>query len=174
MDGAHRRLTLCIVRPALAPLDGRRRFTLRLLGLAGCWAAAGGCDHSNSGPAHPAPEAYEHPSDFGGAWRGEVDGIAGQLRIDHLGHGRYYANFRGATRPERYILSLTQLRAAMGEGETSPSNVCSFTWQDGRGAVGSGWLLINREDTTITGTFGRGGSMSGMGVWTFVRADVTP
>ncbi|MGH1347139.1 MAG: hypothetical protein ACRBN8_36595 [Nannocystales bacterium] len=161
-----------MVRPALAPLEGRRRFGLRLLGLAGCWAAAEGCDHAGSEPPHPPPEAYEKPSDFAGAWRGEVDGIAGQLRIDQLGQGRYYANFRGRKRPERYILSLTQSRAEMGEGETAPSNVCSFTWQDGRGAVGSGWLLINREDTTITGTFGRGGSMSGMGVWTFVRAGV--
>jgi len=143
---------------------------MRLLGL-GCWAVAG-CDPAGNEPPHPPPEAYESPSDFAGKWRGEVDGIAGQLRIDRLSEGRYYANFRGRERPERYILSMTQTRAEMGEGDMVLANVCSFTWQDGRGAVGTGWLVINREDTTITGTFGRGGSMSGMGVWTFVRAGV--
>ncbi len=145
---------------------------MRLLGL-GCWAVLG-CDPSSTEPPHPPPEVYEQPSNFSGRWRGEVDGIAGTLSIDRLAEGRYYANFRSKERPERYILSMVQTRAPMGDDsapEEALANVCSFTWQDGRGAVGAGWLLINREDTTITGTFGRGGAMSGMGVWTFVRAD---
>ena len=146
---------------------------MRVLGLGlALGSAAVGCDPGNNEPPHPPPEVYEQPSDFSGSWRGEVDGIAGTLRIDRLGEGRYYANFRGADRPERYILSMTQSRAEVSEGETALANISSFTWQDGRGAVGSGWMLINRENTTITGTFGRGGAMSGMGVWTFVRADV--
>ncbi len=160
-----------MVRPGLAPHEGRRRFALRLLPLAG-FAAVVGCLGANSEPPHPPPEAYEVPSDFSGGWRGEVDGIAGTLRIERLGEGRYYANFRGKDRPERYILSMTQKRADLGSGATALANVCTFTWQDGRGAVGSGWLLINREDTALTGTYGRGGSMSGMGVYTFVRDGV--
>ena len=163
------------MRPALAPFLGRRRFAAHLLRLGlrlGLGWAAVGCDPGNNEPPHPPPEVYEAPSDFSGAWRGEVDGIAGSLRIDRLGEGRYYANFRGKDRPERYILSMTQTRAEVADGETALANVASFTWQDGRGAVGTGWMLINRENTTITGTFGRGGAMSGMGVWTFVRDDV--
>jgi len=135
-----------------------------LLGLSGAVAA---CDPGSNEPPHPPPEVYDQPIDFSGQWGGEVDGVTGQLRVDRLSDGRYYANFRGTSRPERYILSMTQERA-----DDQLANVCSFTWQDGRGAVGAGWLLINREDTTLTGTFGRGGSMSGMGVWTFVRAGV--
>lgn len=131
-----------------------------------------GCDPANDEPPHPPPEVYEDPSDFSGKWRGEVDGVGGTLRIDRLGEGRYYANFRGETRPDRYILSMTQTRAEVADGDSELANIASFTWQDGRGAVGGGWMLINRENTTITGTFGRGGAMSGMGVWTFVRGDV--
>ncbi len=164
-------VSLCMVRPALALHEGRRRFALRLFALAGSVAAAG-CVGPGDEPPHPPPEAYEEPSDFSGGWQGEVDGIAGTLRIERLGEGRYYANFRGKDRPERYILSMTQKRADLEPGRAVLANVCSFTWQDGRGAVGSGWLLINREDTALTGTFGRGGSMSGMGVYTFVRDGV--
>ncbi|MEM6292892.1 MAG: hypothetical protein AAGA54_16575 [Myxococcota bacterium] len=146
----------------------RRRLLQGVLGITGTTLL--GC-RSGGGPgsAYPQPEVYEDPSDFSGPWRGEVEGVSGKLRIDQLGGGRYYANFRGADRPVRYILSLNQTRADMGGGALALANVCEFTWQDGRGAVGAGWLLINRENSTLTGTFGRGGSMSGMGVWTFVR-----
>lgn len=131
-----------------------------------------GC--SGVGPArapHPPPEVYEEPSDFAGTWRGEIEGIGGELRIDQLGDGRYYANFRAHDRPVRYILSMTQTQAELSVGELQFANLCEFSWQDGRGSVGAGWLLINRESTTLTGTFGRGTSMSGMGVLTFVRGE---
>ncbi len=137
-------------------------------------ALCGGCPMTQSGPPHPPPAAYERPSDFSGRWLGEVDGIGGSFRIDQLGDGRYYANFRGKDRPVRYILSMTQARADMGSGDPELANLCEFSWQDGRGGLGSGWLLINREDSTLTGTFGRGTSMSGMGVWTFVRDGASP
>lgn len=142
---------------------------MRLVAIACCSAA--GCGFVNAGPSHPPPEVYESPSDFSGRWRGEVDGAAGTLQVDRLSKGRYYGNFH-AKGGKRYILSMVQEQAAEGEAEPELANVCAFTWIDGRGSEGSGWLLINREDTTITGTFGRGSATSGMGVWTFVREGV--
>ncbi len=142
---------------------------MRLLVLACVPLAA--CNQANAGPSHPPPQVYEVPIDFSGRWRGEVDGAAGTFQIDRLSEGKYYGNFH-AKGGKRYILSLVQERAQLDQTEPQLANVCSFTWIDGRGSEGNGWLLINREDTTITGTFGRGGSMSGMGVWTFVRDGV--
>lgn len=157
------------MRPALAALPGRRRFVMRLFVLT-CWPQVA-CYPANAGPSHPPPEVYELPIDFSGRWRGEVDGTAGTVQIDRLSDGKYYGNFRGNA-GKRYILSLVQERVDLEQTDLELANVCAFTWIDGRGSEGRGWLLINREDTTITGTFGRGGSTSGMGVWTFVRDGV--
>lgn len=122
-------------------------------------------------PPHPPPEVYEQPINFSGSWRGEVAGVAGTLSVERLSDGRYYANFRARSLPERFILSMEQETAEVTVGEHELANLSKFTWQDGRGSRGRGWLLINREDTAITGSFGRGTSVSGMGMWTFVRED---
>jgi hypothetical protein len=127
------------------------------------------CPNGEGETTHPPPEAYGDATDFSGEWHGEVGDVNGELRIESLGDNHYYANFRGKDRPVRYILSLDQVPApASGDG-AAPSNLCRFTWQDGRGGRGAGWLLINRDLSALTGTFGRGDGDTGMGVWTFVR-----
>jgi hypothetical protein len=127
------------------------------------------CPNHEGEATHPPPEVYDDGTDFSGEWRGEVGDITGALRIESMGDNRYYANFRGEDRPVRYILSLDQVAAPIPGDGTAPSNLCRFTWQDGRGGRGEGWLLINRERSALTGTFGRGEGDTGMGVWTFIR-----
>ena len=132
-------------------------------------ATATACPNHEGEATHPPPEVYGETTDFSGEWRGEVGDITGALRIESMGDNRYYANFRGEDRPVRYILSLDQIPGELAGDGTAPSNLCIFTWQDGRGGRGEGWLLINREHSALTGTFGRGEGTTGMGVWTFIK-----
>ena len=56
------------------------------------------------------------------------------------------------------------------DGQPAPSNLVEFTWQDGHGDRGAGWLLVNREGSALTGTYGRGeGNTDGAGTWTFMK-----
>ena len=132
-------------------------------------ATATACPNHEGEATHPPPEVYGETTDFSGEWRGEVGDITGMLKIEKMDANRYYANFRGADRPVRYILSLDQIPGELAGDGTAPSNLCVFTWQDGRGGRGEGWLLINRERSALTGTFGRGEGTTGMGVWTFIK-----
>ena len=140
-----------------------------LLAAVGLMLLATGCPAAKETATHPPPQVYAEETDFSGEWRGEVGDVTGVLRIEQLGDGRYYANFRGETRPVKYILNLDQIPGQGPDTAAAPSNLCLFTWQDGRGGRGEGWLLINREHSALTGTFGRGGGNTGMGVWTFKR-----
>lgn len=124
-----------------------------------------------SGPPLPEAEAYAAPSDFAGVWVGEIGGILGTLRVDPLGSGRYYGLYEADGEPVRYVLKMEQAMAPDADAEPRPANRVSFTWQDGRGALGHGWLLINREDTALTGEFGYGDSHAGGGSWAFVRIE---
>jgi hypothetical protein len=127
------------------------------------------CPNHEGEATHPPPEVYGEPTSFAGDWHGEAGDVTGMLEIDEMGDNRYYANFRGKDRPVRYILDVQQvLGEAPGDG-AGPSNLALFTWQDGRGGRGEGWLLINRDRTALTGTFGRGDGTTGMGVWTFIK-----
>jgi hypothetical protein len=132
-------------------------------------ATATACPNHEGEATHPPPEVYGETTDFSGEWRGEVGDITGMLKIEKMDANRYYANFRGADRPVRYILSLDQIPGEVAGDGSAPSNLCVFTWQDGRGGRGEGWLLINREHSALTGTFGRGEGTTGMGVWTFIK-----
>lgn len=134
-------------------------------------AIASACPNHEGEATHPPPEVYDEQTDFSGQWRGEVGDITGTLRIEKMDDNRYYANFRGVDRPVRYILSLDQMPAEIPGDGTAPSNLCLFTWQDGRGGRGEGWLLINRDRSALTGTFGRGNGTTGLGVWTFIKED---
>lgn len=119
----------------------------------------------------PSADVYEIPSRFEGEWIGEAGPVTGTLRIDELGAGRYYGSFRSDDAVTRYALSMDHVMKPGADGNPRPSNLVTFTWQDGRGDRGVGWLLINREDSALTGAFGRGSEAAGFGEWTFIRLE---
>lgn len=130
------------------------------------------CDTASSGGGGtvvPAAEAYERPSAFEGKWLGESDGVMGTLMIERLGERRYYARFVDDTGAPRYVANVQQDRVPAGD-DGIPGNLARFTWQDGRGSGGSGWLMINREDSAITGMLTHGASQR-PGSLSFIRVD---
>ncbi|MEZ4452475.1 MAG: hypothetical protein R3B09_23630 [Nannocystaceae bacterium] len=142
----------------------------RLLALTIAALAIAACDTAGSsggGTVAPAAETYGRPSAFEGKWLGESDGIPGTLEIQRLGDLRYYARFSDEERSTFYVANLQQAKVPPDE-EGIAGNLVKFTWQDGRGGTGSGWLLINREDSALTGMFGYGGSTRA-GSMSFVR-----
>ena len=130
-----------------------------------------GCPRGLEEPAYPSADVYQVPSDFTGEWIGEVEAVTGTLRIQELGAGRFYGAFRSDDGVTRYALSIDHVMKPGPDDTPRPSNLVTFTWQDGRGDRGAGWLLINREDSALTGEFGRGSDGSGFGAWTFIRLE---
>jgi hypothetical protein len=149
----------------------RRRFRtalLRTLGVA--WVCAFACD-KGEGPELPPAEVYVPTAAVHGEWRGEVAGVEGTLEIEDLAGSHYRGMFTASRQSRRYVLNMEQLDGPGPDGAQLPSNLVHFTWQDGRGDRGEGWLLVNREGSALTGSFGRGtGTTSGAGEWTFVRS----
>ena len=133
-------------------------------------ATAAACDKDGETtlPLPPA-EAYDQPSDFSGDWIGEVEATEGTLTISRLGPARYRGVYEVDGTPIRYVLALEQTMVEQG-GAQVPANRVVFTWQDGRGGRGEGWLLVNRENTALTGEFGEGAGHIG-GAWTFIRLE---
>ncbi|MEX1363470.1 MAG: hypothetical protein AB1Z98_10110 [Nannocystaceae bacterium] len=132
--------------------------------------AATGCDvgHQPAAPIPPA-EAYDSPSDFSGIWVGEADGTVGTLEISPLGgSNRYRGYFEGDDVKLEYVLLLEQTEVG-DAGHVMAGNRTTFTWQDGRGGRGDGWMLINREDSALTGSFGAQGMMDRE--LTFIRVE---
>lgn len=133
-------------------------------------ATATACDKDgDAGPPLPPAEAYDRPADFSGDWIGEVAGTEGTLVIGRLGPSRYRGVYEVDGAPIRYVLALEQTMVDVS-GAQVPSNRVVFTWQDGRGGRGEGWLLVNRENTALTGEFGEGDGHTGGG-WTFIRLE---
>jgi hypothetical protein len=133
-------------------------------------ATATACDKDGeTAPPLPPAEAYDRPSDFSGDWIGEVETTEGTLTITPLGAARYRGVYEVDGAPIRYVLALEQTMLDVS-GAPVPSNRVVFTWQDGRGGRGEGWLLINRENTALTGEFGEGAGHTG-GAWTFIRLE---
>jgi len=164
MVDARRPETVDARRPKM--VDARR--SLACLVLASTLAVA--CDKERA-PEFPAAEVFEPPVEVHGEWRGEVAGTRGTLRVDDLAGNHYRGMFEGGE-GRRYVLNMEQLEAPGPDGGAAVSNLVHFTWQDGRGDRGEGWLLVNRDGNALTGSFGRGdGTTSGAGDWTFVRAD---
>lgn len=132
-------------------------------------ALAPGCkDDGTQATSIPPAEAYESPSDFSGEWIGEVDGEVGTLTVSPLGPGRYRGLYEGEALAIDYVLLLEQDLVPVGDG-TFAGNRAVFTWQDGHGGRGEGWLLINREDSALTGAFGERGLLERP--WTFIRVE---
>lgn len=113
---------------------------------------------SGAGASIPPAEAYDRPSRFEGIWEGEVDGTAGTLLVSPLGEGRYRGIYMADDGAEQYVLLLEQDRVRVGEASML-GNRTLFTWQDGHGARGKGWMLINSSASTITGALGEQGRL---------------
>jgi hypothetical protein len=120
-------------------------------------------------PILPPAEVFDEPCDFSGQWTGEIGGRMGSLRITRLQPTRYRGQFDLDGGGLRFVLSLDQTTLPR-DGKPAPTNLASFTWQDGRGGLGVGWLLVNREGTALTGEFGEGPGHSG-GSWNFIREE---
>lgn len=148
-------------RAAVVSTDAvpRPRFVLAALALVACKPATG----ETVDPSVPTAEVYDHGSDFAGAWVGESNGVLGTLEVRSLGPGRYYGKFTSDDKLTRFVVNMQQALLAQ-----VPANLVQFTWQDGRGGKGAGWVLINPGDTALAGEIHAGGES---GQWTFVRRD---
>jgi hypothetical protein len=123
-------------------------------------------------PSAPVAEAYAKPSDFAGEWVGESNAVLGSLKVKALGGGgdgprRYYGQFAGDDGTTRFVLNFQQPLVTVGALGIA-GNLARFTWQDGRGGSGDGWVLINPEDSALTGEIRVGNSGQAMD---FVRVD---
>lgn len=123
-------------------------------------------------PSAPVAEAYAKPSDFAGEWVGESNAVLGSLKVKSLGGGdtgpkRYYGQFTGDDGTTRFVINLQQPLVTVGIVGIA-GNLARFTWQDGRGGSGDGWVLINPEDSALTGEIRVGNSGRAMD---FVRTD---
>jgi hypothetical protein len=135
------------------------------LTLAVCEPARG----ETTDPSLPDAEVYDHGSDFAGAWVGESNGILGTLEVRSLGPGRYYGKFTSDDRLTRFVVNMQQPLVPVRTGDLRlPGNLVQFTWQDGRGGKGKGWVLINPADSALAGEIHAGGES---GPWTFVRRE---
>ncbi len=133
--------------------------------------ALAACKPVAVGPGASAPlaEAYDKASDFSGEWVGESNGVLGALKIRSLGPGRYYGQFAGDDGQTRFVCNMQQpLVAPVGGVDPLLGNLVRFTWQDGRGGRGDGWVLINPEDSALTGEIRVGNQGAAMD---FVRVD---
>lgn len=151
-------------RRAISPL-------LALLGLAACPTGGsispGGGD--DEGSDFPPASVYEIDPEFAGEWAGDVGGTPGTLTVGELDERSYFGSFVTDDGATEYTLLLQHTFVTTAEGGEVASNRATFTWQDGLGSRGKGWLLINREDTAVTGSFGYGQATSGLGDWSFIR-----
>lgn len=131
-----------------------------------------GCEPRNEpGPVYPTAQAYERDPTFSGEWIGDVGANPGTLALGELGPGSLFGSFKADEGVLEYVLLLEQTMVEAAGGGIVPGNRLTFTWQDGLGGRGHGWLLINRDDSALTGSFGYGKATEGLGTWTFVRLD---
>lgn len=134
------------------------------IAVAACQPDAGG-----RGSSAPMAESYDKPSDFAGEWVGESDGQLGTLTVRALAVGRYYGQFVGDDGQARFVLNMQQPLVSSSEGGALlPGNLVQFSWQDGRGGRGEGWVLINPEDSALTGEIRVGSQARSL---EFVRVD---
>ncbi|PRP97893.1 hypothetical protein ENSA5_31260 [Enhygromyxa salina] len=136
----------------------------------GCPGPSGTGGGAAEATKYPPASVYEIDPQFSGEWTGDVDGLRGTLNIGELDERALFGSFVTDDGATEYTLLLAHTHVDTDEGGEVPSNRATFTWQDGLGSRGKGWLLINREDTALTGSFGYGVATEGLGEWSFVRA----
>jgi len=154
-------------RAAVVSTDAVHRLPIALaaLALVACKTASGG----TVDPSHPVPEAYDRGSNFAGAWVGESNHVLGTLEVRSLGPGRYYGKFTSDDKLTKFVCNMKQPLVTLADNTSQlPGNLVEFTWQDGRGGQGAGWVLINPADSALAGEIQAGGES---GPWTFVRRD---
>jgi hypothetical protein len=117
----------------------------------------------------PEATSFETPPEFAGQWIGEIGTLPGVFVVGELGAGKYYGSFRADVGLREYVLLMEQTSLETVGGGSVASNRTLFTWQDGQGARGRGWLLINPEETALSGSFGMADSYEGEGEWSFIR-----
>lgn len=158
-------------RTAPASLISRAVVLASLLAL-GCPPINGPDTGPVSQSNYPPASVYDIDPQFAGEWVGDVDGLSGTLKLGELDERTFFGSFVTDDGSTEYTLLLEHTYVDTEEGGEVPSNRTIFTWQDGLGSRGKGWLLINREDTALTGSFGYGLATTGLGQWSFER--VTP
>lgn len=131
------------------------------------------CDHGGDPgnrvvTVYPDAEAYSTPPDFTGAWQGQVERKSGKLQVGQLRAGEYFGNFSAADGSLDIALYLEQSNATTATGASLPSNRLLFTWQDGNGERGHGWLKIDRGGRKLEGASGFGEAIEGF-TWSFTR-----
>lgn len=143
------------------------RVALTLVLAAGCERGRPIQEPNDSTP--PPAEVYpEGPSNFAGEWVGESAGVFGTLAIERQNGDRYSGQFVSDDGLTRFNCDFRQVLATPASGgEATPSNLAVFVWYDGRGGRGNGWVLINRDDSALSGEI----RFSGPGAWDFVRID---
>ena len=127
-----------------------------------------GCDKTRA-PELPPAEVYDSPVVItgGGTARSVASAASCASTSSTAALPRHV---RGVTTGRQYVMNMRQVEATAGDGKLAPSNLVEFTWQDGHGDRGAGWLLVNRAGSALTGSFGHGeGVTDGAGSWTFVR-----
>ena len=140
--------------------------------LLACSATVGGTGGGGTASNYPPASVYDIDPEFGGEWIGDVDGLPGTLTVGELDERSYFGSFVTDAGGTEYTLLLEHTYVVSEDGGEVPSNRVTFTWQDGLGSRGRGWLLINLEDTALTGSFGYGVATEGLGSWSFVRVDL--
>jgi hypothetical protein len=157
----------------LARLAGVRLSLLVTLGTLslGCPVTSSGGAGSGPRTNFPPASVYEIDPQFTGEWVGDVDGLGGTLNIGKLDERAFFGSFVTDDGATEYTLLLEHTYVDTEESGEAPSNRATFTWQDGLGSRGKGWLLINREDTALAGSFGYGVATEGLGAWSFVREE---
>ncbi len=144
---------------------------LATLGLGlGC-PSLGGQTGTPQGSNYPPASVYEIDPEFAGEWEGDVDGLRGTLRIGELDDRSFFGSFVTDDAAIEYTLLLEHTYVETDEGGEAPSNRMTFTWQDGLGSRGKGWLRIDTGDIALDGSFGYGIATVGLGVWSFKRVD---
>ena len=148
------------MRPAVRPI-------VRFAPALALVLAVAGCPGQQRVATYPPGETYGIEVSFLGEWLGEVAGIEGILRVTELSPTRYYGQFRA---DDGSMIHSWDMQPVL-DGETQ-TNLVKIKWQDGGGDTGVGWLLINREDSALTGSLGRGESRTvGFGDVTFIRLE---
>lgn len=148
----------------------RRAAPLLLVCLLACPITTGSGTTGGSLQAnYPPASVYEVDPVFAGEWVGDVDGLPGTLTIGELDERSFFGSFVTADRSTEYTLLLEHTYVETEEGGEAPSNRTIFTWQDGLGSRGKGWLLIDSEDMGLSGSFGYGVATEGLGQWSFER-----
>jgi hypothetical protein len=140
--------------------------------LCACPVRPEGSEGGNGSTTLPPASVYEIDPEFAGEWTGDVDGHVGTLMIGEIEERVFYGSFVTDDGRAEYTLLLEQTYVFTQEGGEVPSNRVLFTWQDGLGSRGKGWLLVNQQDTALTGSFGYGVATEGLGEWSFERVDL--